>query len=55
MPMPRVNSGTRERLLLQPYEHEGKYKDRGSAHVKLLDVSINHGRDSRSIRGRLDS
>jgi hypothetical protein len=50
-----VNSGTRELLLLQPYEHEGKDKDRGSAHVNLLDVPINHGRASRPIRGRLHS
>jgi hypothetical protein len=46
----RVNSGTGERLLLQPYEYEGKDKDRGSAHVKLLDVPINHGRASRRVR-----
>jgi hypothetical protein len=43
MPVPRVNSGTGERLLLQPYEHEGKYNDCGRADVELLDVSINHG------------
>ena len=38
-------------LLLQPYEHEGKDKDRRSAPVNLLDVPINHDRASRPIRG----
>jgi hypothetical protein len=32
-----------EPLLLQPYEHERKYKDRSSADINLLDGSINHG------------
>jgi hypothetical protein len=40
-------------LLLQPNEHDGKDKDRGSTDVELLDVS-NHGLAFRPMRGPIE-